>query len=206
VSDLRRADLDRIAAALNIQVERDLKPVWNVQATVEAFDSLDLAPKGASPIVIRKSLPPGEGGFHLVQDGVPYAAVAASDTVSVTISHELINMLTDPTGNRLTFGRSMDPAENGAQVGYLLEPADPVEAETFSYAIDGVQVSDFVFPAWFQADPTGAVKTRFDQTGMVHEPLKLLRGGYMSWINNATGVWRQALFFEGTQPIFHSLN
>jgi hypothetical protein len=54
------------------------------------------------PVQLVKSLPPGEGGFHLDKHNQPYAKVIAApddDSWTIDASHETIEMLIDPSGN-----------------------------------------------------------------------------------------------------------
>jgi len=80
--------------------------------------------------------------------GQPYAITwTGGGTVegwSRDLSHEVLEMLVDPTTNR-------DVYYNG--VGRVVEVADPVEWD--GYRLDGVFVSDFVLPSWFAGATTG---------------------------------------------------
>src|SRR6516225_10139413 len=91
------------AAALNLQVMRDLPQFWNVQATVLYLPHASKIPAGVWPVQLVARLPPGEGGFHLDKHNQPYAKVIAApgdDTWTIDASHETIEMLVDPSGNR----------------------------------------------------------------------------------------------------------
>jgi len=53
---------------------------------------------------------------------------------------------------------------------------DPVEAPT--YEVNGVSVSNFVTPAWF--DPMSDHATaHYDKLGKLHAPFSILKGGYV---------------------------
>lgn len=57
-----------------------------------------------------RSLPPGEGGYHTDKHNQPYAKVIASandDSWTVDASHEIIEMLIDPYGNRMQTSESI---------------------------------------------------------------------------------------------------
>ena len=60
---------------------------------------------------------------------------------SPDLSHEMIEGLVDPTGGLWS------------RAGLLEEPCDPVQGS--AYAVEGIQVSDFVFPRWFVPGTTG---------------------------------------------------
>lgn len=71
------------AAALNLQVTRDLPQFWPVQATVRYLPHATRLPAGVWPVQLVKKLPPGEGGFHLNKHNQPYAKVIASPKVPI---------------------------------------------------------------------------------------------------------------------------
>jgi hypothetical protein len=54
--------------------------------------------------------------------------------------------------------------------------SDPVEEDTF--LVDGVQMSNFVHPSWFEPfkHPPG---TKFDHLGLLKAPFTMTKGGYM---------------------------
>ena len=92
------------AASLNTQVMRDVSPIWNIQATVRYLPDPRNIPVGVWPVFLVDKLPPGEGGVHLDKKNQPYSLVIGSpDSADWTIdaSHETIEMLVDPQGNRL---------------------------------------------------------------------------------------------------------
>ena len=99
-----------VAAALNIQVMRDLPQFWPIQATVRHITDPARIPAGVWPVRIVASLPAGAGGVHLDQNNQPCAFVLATPDVdewSVAASHETIEMLIDPWGNRLQTARAI---------------------------------------------------------------------------------------------------
>jgi hypothetical protein len=100
------SQLSKAAAALQKQVVRDFGPIWEVQATVDAFSSLEDVPLGYWPILIGKE-GQGGGGVHLDQDNQPYALVDFTPEWTITTSHECLEMLADPFGNRLVAGDSL---------------------------------------------------------------------------------------------------
>src|SRR5579875_3028820 len=145
------------AAALNIQVTRDLPQYWPVTATVQYLPDAGKIPSGVWPVRLVRSLPPGEGGFHLDKHNQPYAKVIATpgdDGWTVDASHETIEMLVDPYGNRMQSSTSIEIAGDGVQDGtaefnYLVEVCDPCEANEYAYDIQGIAVSDFITPRFY---------------------------------------------------------
>src|SRR5580693_6091267 len=117
------------AEALNIQANRDLTQFWTVQATVRYLPDAGHIPAGTWPIFLVAKLPPGEGGFHMDQHNQPYSKVIASpksDEWTMDASHELLEMLVDPYGNRMQNSTSIQIVDGkildaDSQFGYLVE-------------------------------------------------------------------------------------
>lgn len=193
-SDITPAELTTVAAALQKQVVRDFAPLWNVQATVSAFARLEDVPVGYWPIIIKDEIHTSGGGIHLDRKNQPYALVRYEEGWSLTASHECIEMLADPSGNHLVAG--MSPRADEGRVEFLVEVCDPCESEAFSYMVNGVVVSDFYTPHYFDPFPVQGV--RYSYTGSITQPRQVLRGGYLSWHNPRNGHWYQAQFFDGT--------
>jgi hypothetical protein len=61
----------------------------------------------------------------------------------------------------------------------LVEVCDPSEDGQFGYSVNGVLVSDFYTPRFF--DPVAVDGVRYSFTGAITEPRQVLDGGYMSW-------------------------
>jgi len=192
------ADLSRVAAALSKQVANDYAPIWNIQATVSAFPDLASVPIGYRPIIVQDQLDqPGALGFHTDKNGQPYALVMYTDSYSLTCSHELLEMLTDPLGNNFVTSRPVAQHEHNVQ--FLTEVCDPCEDANFAYTIDGVLVSDFYTPAYFQAQSTPG--TKYDFTGHIQQPRQVLRGGYLSWLNVDNNHLEQEVYFGDAPEI-----
>ena len=83
-----------------------------MKATVDAFATLDDAPLGYWPILVGEE-GQGGGGVHLDDNNQPYALVDLTSDWTVTASHECLEMLADPFGNRLVAGDSPDPKRRG---------------------------------------------------------------------------------------------
>ena len=200
------------AAALNIQVTRDLPQFWNVTATVQYLTNKAKIPVGVWPVRLVGSLPPGEGGFHLDKHNQPYAKVIGTpDDPSWTIdaSHEILEMLVDPYGNRMQSskaiaidGKNIEDATG--EFNYLVEACDPCEANNFSYAIQGIAVSDFITPHFY--DPLATPGTRYSFSGAINAPRQILPGGYISYVDQETDEWQQILYLDpNAAPILKDL-
>jgi len=198
------ATVMRISAALQKQATRDLAPIWEVSATVDAFDSLGHVPVGTWPIVIGGKVPPGAGGFHTDRNGQPLALVRASNDINVlcqTCSHEMIEMLVDPFGSRFVPGDS--PIPDQGRVNFLVEACDPSEGAEFGYTINNLLVSDFYTPHYF--DPVQSAGVRYSFTGAIREPRQVLQGGYLSWQDPISKHFFQERRIETIEPDFEDL-
>jgi hypothetical protein len=200
-----RGDVSKVAAAVQKQATRDLAPIWDISATVDAFDKLEDVPTGYWPIIVMDNInTAGAAGVHEDKNGQPFALITAApalDGWSLTASHEALEMLVDPFGNRLVAGDSPKPEQGRVQ--FLVEVSDPSEAADFGYSSNGVLVSDFYTPHFF--DPVKAPGVRYSFTGSISEPRQVMRGGYLSWEDPSSGEWWQETWFDGDAPSFRSL-
>jgi hypothetical protein len=192
-----------VAAAVQRQVVRDFAPIWGVGATVEPFARLEQVPTGYWPIVIRDDLKdPGVVGLHLDDHGQPLALVQASNVLSLTVSHEALEMLADPYGNRLIPGGSLKQGQG--VVEYLVEVADPVASIASAYSVNGVLVSDFVTPEYF-THPVPVAGAAYSFRGTVQRPRDVVDGGYVTWREPLTAHWWQAQLVATGQLQFSDL-
>src|SRR5207237_9853832 len=96
------------------------------------------------------------------------ADAGASRTVAA--SHELVEMLVDPAINLLSLGP--DP-----KAAYAYESADPVEADSLGFKVNGFLMTNFVYPSYFESFRK-ANSTKFDYRGKVTKPFQILPAGY----------------------------
>jgi hypothetical protein len=190
------------AAAVQKQLTRDFEPAWGLRATLDTFEDLASVPSDYHPVIVfsdsqelvgRLEVAIGPeytaaliddfergrlSGLHLnAFTRQPFALVEASDAWSVVISHEVLEMIADPYGNRLI--AAAHPRDAAQRVKYLLEVCDPCQAAW--YPVNGVPVSDFFTPRYF--DPVGLEGGRYSFTGELKKPLDIAEGGYLSWID-----------------------
>ena len=214
-------DLLQVAAAVQKQVTRDFTPLWGIAATVDAFEDLASVPSDYRPVVLFgdvNELPSrlesllGEqpaqalidalesdqvAGIHLTANTrQPFSLASVAGAWTVTVSHETLEMLADPYGNRLV--AAAHPLDRARRVCYLLEVCDPC-LSTY-YTVNGVPVSDFYTPRYF--DPVRIQSVRYSFTGAIEYPLNILEGGYLSWIDPRDSSLYQLQ--AGGQPILLS--
>ncbi|HEY8770676.1 MAG TPA: hypothetical protein VIM03_09040 [Thermoleophilaceae bacterium] len=186
------SDVATVAAALQKQATRDFGPTWDVEATVDSFPRLEDVPVGYWPMIVKDDIgQPGAAGVHMDKDGQPFALIEMSDSWSLTASHEMLEMLADPFGNRVIAGRS--PKQGQGRVEFLVEVCDPSEAAQFGYTSNDILVSDFYTPHFF--DPVHSAATRYSFTGAIDRPRTILRGGYISWHHPPSDHWWQQVWF-----------
>ncbi len=195
-----------VSAALQKQVTRDFSPVWDVQATVDSFEQLADVPLGYWVIILRDDVRSTEDaeGIHKDKDGQPFALVQAAEGWSLTASHECLEMLADPFGQRLVAGQSPAEVNNGQdRVEFLVEVCDPSESQDFGYQVNGVLVSDFYTQHYF--DPHAAAGVQYSFTGAIKKPREVLKEGYLSWHNQIDDHWYQLTWFTGSKPAVRDL-
>ncbi len=196
VEDHEPGDVSRVAAALQRQATRDFAPVWDICATVDAFPRLEDVPVGYWPMIVRDDIGfEGAAGIHLDKDGQPFALITFGDSWSLTASHEMLEMLVDPGGNRLIPGQSPKPDQG--RVEFLVEVCDPSEAAEFGYTVNDILVSDFYTPRFFEPLPVEGARYSF--TGAIKQPREVLRGGYISWHDPVSDHWWQQIWFGPEQ-------
>ncbi len=191
--------LPAIVHALSVQLARDVAPIHGV------VPALELVAPGATPTgdaimtILDDPDQAGALGYHdETQDGKPLAKIFVKPTidnggtittgpnsVSVTMSHELCEMVGDSACN----GWSDGP--DGSD--YAQELCDAVEGD--AYDIEGVSVSNFLFPAFF--DPKAEFGSRLDHMGTLAKPFTMTPGGYQI-VRSETGSVSQV--FAATFP------
>jgi hypothetical protein len=194
--DLSDRDVVPVVAALQRQVSEHFAPAWGVPADLR-FLAVGQPPRPGEwwIVVLDNADQAGALGYHDVTDeGLPLGKVFARTTRlmgghwSVTASHELLEMLGDPEINLTVFVQ--DHSHPTGRL-YAYEVCDACEDDSFGYEIDGVIVSDFVYPAWFESfrKPNS---TKFDFRAQMHKPFELLKGGYIGYFDVTGGSgWQQ---------------
>jgi hypothetical protein len=187
---LTDTDVATVVAALQKQVTEDFFPVWGTNA------ELHIVARGTPPlneswwlVLLDDTDQANALGYHdLTSEGLPMGKVFAGSDLkagtswTVTASHELLEMLGDPNINLTVFVQNT----NTAGVLYAYEVCDASEDDSLAYKIGEVQVSDFVYPAWFESFRTEG-STQFDRMNKMQNPFQLLAGGYIGVFNVSSG-------------------
>ncbi len=188
-------NFDALIKAMQKYVDEFVAPVWGTPAKLVKSTGFV---KGAWAMVFLDNADqPGALAYHdLTPDGLPESKVFVKttidngDLVSVSASHELVEMLVDPAINLMTTGPD-------AKIIYAYESADPVEA--LSFPVNGIAMSDFVYPSYFEDfHKPGSVK--FDQLNKVKRPFQILSGGYQIIFKN--NKWSQVFGSKAKQKRF----
>jgi hypothetical protein len=174
-------DAQRVARALRKQARDHFAPVYGLSAEVELVPRGRQDPAAWQIAIADDARTAQDQGWHeLTAGGRPLGKVLARQVIdetggwSTTASHELLEMLADPDMSLgvVAYGR-------GGSRLYAYEICDPVQDDAHGYLLDGVRVSDFVYPAWFESFHARG-STRFDHRGLCEQPFHVLPGGYAS--------------------------
>lgn len=182
-------ELNKVALALLNQVNHDVSPPPPVGYGLSAFIH---AAKTPQPFEWELGLftspdQPGALGYHdQTPHGQPLMKVfpflEPSKPWSAIASHEVLECLVDPN-----LCKAAQSPGDGRFWAY--EVCDAVEED--GYEINGVAVSNFVLPPYFE-QPPDLHKVRFDFLGLVKKPLELRPGGYNQFFEPGKG-WQQVM-------------
>lgn len=163
-----------VIPAMQKQITRDFEPVWgwgaNLKFNARKFDM---------KVIIRDHARGGDLGYH-IKNGKPIAYLFAKDDLkeskeyTSTLSHELLEMIADPGVNLYAIGKFRLKGRSRSGL-FGLEVCDPVQENL--YKINGVKVSDFVRPEWFEQEHKKG-KMKMDHMGVIDAPFMLAEGGY----------------------------
>lgn len=172
---LTDAELHMMVVAAQYQITYHWEPQWNSGATLLEMKEV---PAGAWGLIIADtSDQAGALGYHeTTAAGLPLGFVFAKDdmkygnSVSITLSHELLEMLGDPFAS--------EAVQIGTTTFAAYESCDAVEADELGYKVKGISMSDFIYPQWF----IPGIEGPFDHGNHCKAPLTILPGGYC-------GIW-----------------
>lgn len=183
-----KAQLTAFLPVMQQFVDLHLAPVWGTPCHLVLTDGP--LPGKWWMVFLDTADAPGALAYHdVTNDGLPLSKVfvetirQAGASLTVAATHELAEMLVDPDINL-----SAEHVFGSDQTIYAYESADAVEDDADGFDIDGVRVTNFVYPDWFR-DFTHPAGTKFDHLGLCTAPFQLRRGGYMPVFRN--GGWTQ---------------
>ena len=171
-----------LVAAMQVFVDEHVAPVWGTPAKL--VRAKDLKPgKWAMVFVDHADHARALARHDLTPDGLPLARVfvkttlANNNLVSVAATHELVEMLVDPSINIVTMRK-------GSKLVYQYESADPVE--DLHFRVNGIPMTNFVYPTYFEEfHKPGSVK--FDHLNALNKPFQIHAGGYQGVLKD--GKW-----------------
>ena len=179
------ADARLMTRACNLQIKRDVAPAWEcVPWKVRFYRRRSDLPKDCISIVIFDNADMADTlGYHSEDDeGRRYGRVfvnptldadgsilGTGDSVSVTLSHEIIEAFIDPDLNLWAEGRR--------DLMWAYEICDPVESHSYRIKVGRrfVGVSNFLYSTWF--DLENPPNTRTDHLDVTTRPFRLAPGG-----------------------------
>ncbi|HET6971012.1 MAG TPA: hypothetical protein VFH92_07805 [Phenylobacterium sp.] len=187
-------------SAIGVQVNRDFRPAWGAGATLTPLrQALNGAPAnidGAAHAIVyvgdQASDPTlgveGAFGYHARNFGeLPYAFVYLDvcsqygEDWSCTLSHEILELLADPTTALSVDGPAPSGVgQPGQRVRYSLEVCDPTQGD--HYEIDQVKVANFVTRGYFGMAGAGAA-TNF--LNLALPPFGVRPHGYIQYEDSA---------------------
>lgn len=194
IRDTRWASL---VPALQEQVSKHFAPIWGADANL-SFCGLHDQPNATfwKVWLLNKSDDPGALGYHEDDTGIPESKIFVGDDleygaeISVTVSHEILEMLGDPTAQKTVM-------LDGKIVA--LEVCDAVEADEDGPMVGGFRLSNFVYPARFRMqNPSGVDPNQYDYMKLLRGPFPVVRpGGYDLWSDGHTWHTTAARFSDG---------
>lgn len=194
-------ELQAALPAFQKQIDRDFGPSgWNTPATLHWIGPDEKpSPDWWMLGVFDDADQAGALGYHdVTSSGQPFGKIFAKTTQlngqlwTVTFSHETLEILADPYINLCSF-------DEGSRRLYAYEVCDAVEADELGYDLDGVRVSDFVLPQWFEPmyQPSAGKSLAFHNN--VTAPFDLLSGGYIGYYDlDGTAGWQQLTAWSPT--------
>ena len=181
--------------AVNKQIIRDFAPAWGMTGALMFKKPSEVKP--SDWIINYMDSPPKSDepadylGYHDEStdgriEGFVFAKLDMQYKLlpSVTFSHEVLEMIGDPYTNLNVLYQ-----DDTKSLLYSAETCDAVEDDSLSYLIDGVAVSNFIYPSWF--DQYAKPGTIFDYRKVCSKPFEIIDGGYSQCmdLNNIKAGW-----------------
>ena len=163
-----------------------------------AFEQHEAHPAGDALLVDRNELPPalayelgrarrqaGAGDVFIDVVGMNFHGNHAvlNDPANAPVGEVQVSLTSlEAPSNYLALRLEMEALRHDLRMAVSVagvpkpDPRLPVEEDTF--LVDGIEMSNFVHPAWFEPfkHPRG---TKFDHLGLLEKPFSMTKGGYM---------------------------
>lgn len=171
----------KATAAVHKQILNHVAPAWghrSISMYVYEGDPGKL-PHNVYPCYLQDDADvQGALGYHDVDPyGKPYIRVFVKTCMKYGMawescfSHEIIELFLD-------FDCNLFAIDTQTGILYAVEGCDAVEAD--EYDIDGVTVSNFILPEWFNRNHP--VDAKFDYLGKLTQPFSMNQGGYLIYM------------------------
>jgi hypothetical protein len=204
-SDVDDVDVLKAVRAINRQIAEDFEPYWDLGGILrlqgKGGGSDREAMRGDAMIHLRST----GANYHWVEQAIP-AGVVFTKIAEIThetfpwlhwtnmLSHEALELIADPQLNTLVKGPH--PDHESREVFHYREVCDPVQADV--YEIDGVLVSDFVLPHYYNAQ--GERKGRNDFLGTKLEAFRWNKDGEIGFWDPHAGARGQYVTYPQYDP------
>ncbi|MGH9508411.1 MAG: hypothetical protein ACRD2M_00610 [Terriglobales bacterium] len=195
-------EVQSVIRVLNYQIAEDFEPYWSLGARLRLEGKSGAQPsktnladmRGDAVLYLWDSVDVENAlGYHDRNNrGIPFGFVFTElskqlgENWTVTFSHEALELIADPEVNLLVQGPH--PADPSRDVFHWYEMCDAVQAET--YAIDGVEVSNFVLPLYFTAGEEVGGRNDFlgrSHNGKTLRSFSINSGGYVGFFDPQLG-------------------
>ena len=192
--ELDDREVQNAIRSVNRQVLEDFAPIWGsareLRLHAPSFDPAipdvlaEDPVRGESVIyLVDKISLPGALGYHdLNSRAIPVGFVFILDPSdwTVTLSHEVLELIIDPTVNIFVPGPDPRPGHDGLAL-HTYEVCDAVERT--AYSIDGVLVSNFLTPSYFTIGEE--IGTRNDFLGVGVDSFGVTPGSHIAFFDLA---------------------
>jgi hypothetical protein len=178
-SKLSNLDLRVAIRAINRQLSEDFGTYWDLSGKLRLEPSNDAPIKQSrlpkqryggdqhhdAAVYVLDREPPASEGYHEAASGaaVPLGFVcldslgSSDEEWTVALSREALSLMVDPANNLLVQGPHLHDRRH--LVLHAMNPCNAVRGET--YEIEGVKVSNFVFPNYFMRSEHAFLDTDF---------------------------------------------
>jgi hypothetical protein len=205
---LKDAEVQDAIRVMNRQIIEDFVPIWgygrSLKLVAASFDPGDDSTLKEEKVqadsviyLVDESSLPGALGYHdLNSRDIPFGFVFVLDPNdwTTTFSHEVLELILDPTVNILVPGPH--PTNPANTVLHAYEACDAVER--MSYKIDGIAVSNFVTNSYFTVGDQ--IGTRNDFLGVGVPSFNVTQGSHIAFFDLQTGQW-ETVFGQQASPV-----